>query len=478
MSYASTAEEDRKSEQINSSCCCMKTCGASEALVRSGACVSGGTSIKDGGALWVIPCCQMVQKLDLSIMSLQIRTPEVNDDGSYSGPIIAGGKGPVVYTKDGVPVRANSVAQVRIGPPPEIGGDEARRDEKLRYLQSAASIFGGLKRSKTKEVITKTLEGHQRSMIGNMFAKELLLDRAKFADEVNRSATVDLIGMGVWITSYQLMTVTDEEGYINSLGVPETESKKQKARKDSSEQRSLAKIKEFEQSKESTVKKLRCQIDEETAKTKNLLTQAKNSKAVNVQKAIADLSQKMTETRIRKQLVTDQQNVKMEEKKQEIQVARAEVERKKQELQASVIVPAEAECFKITKDAEAEAFKITAQADADSEKIRLEGEAEAYSQRVRGEAEAEAMVKKAKAWGEYSRATFLDKIIEQLPEITKQVSKSLSSAESITMVSNSSTGGGANKLAREVTDALATMPAAVEAIAGKEMSALLSDYLK
>ena len=31
------------------------------------------------------------------------------------------------------------------------------------------------------------------------------------------------------------------------------------------------------------------------------------------------------------------------------------------------------------------------------------------------------------------------------------------------------TGGGANKLAREVTDALATMPPAVEAIAGKEM---------
>ena len=33
-------------------------------------------------------------------------------------------------------------------------------------------------------------------MIGNMFAKELLLDASKFADEVHRSATVDLIGMG------------------------------------------------------------------------------------------------------------------------------------------------------------------------------------------------------------------------------------------------------------------------------------------
>jgi hypothetical protein len=38
-------------------------------------------------------------------------------------------------------------------------------------------------------------------------------------------------------------------------------------------------------------------------------------------------------------------------------------------------------------------------------------------------------------------------------------------------------GGGANKLAREVTDALATMPAAVEAVAGKEMGALLKEYL-
>ena len=29
----------------------------------------------------------------------------------------------------------------------------------MRYLKSAASIFGGLERAKTKDVITKTLEG-------------------------------------------------------------------------------------------------------------------------------------------------------------------------------------------------------------------------------------------------------------------------------------------------------------------------------
>ena len=34
-----------------------------------------------------------------------------------------------------------------------------------------------------------------------------------------------------------------------------------------------------------------------------------------------------------------------------------------------------------------------------------------------------------------------------------------------------------NLLPRQVTDALATMPAAVEAIAGKEMGTLLKEYL-
>ena len=60
----------------------------------------------------------------------------------------------------------------------------------------------------------------------------------------------------------------------------------------------------------------------------------------------------------------------------------------------------------------------------------------------------------------YSKATFLDKIIHQLPEVTQRVSSAIAETDTITVVSNNSSGGGgANKLAREVTDALATMPA-------------------
>ena len=70
------------------------------------------------------------------------------------------------------------------------------------------------------------------------------------------------------------------------------------------------------------------------------------------------------------------------------------------------------------------------------------------------------MQRKAAAWEKYSKATFLDKIIHQLPEVTARVSSAIAETDSITVVSNNSSGGGgANKLAREVTDALATMPA-------------------
>ena len=79
--------------------------------------MGGDSEILDGGAMCVMPCCQIVQLMDLSLMSLHIETPEKQPT--------AGQRPGVVYTKDGVPIQVTSVAQVRIGPPPEIGGDDS-----------------------------------------------------------------------------------------------------------------------------------------------------------------------------------------------------------------------------------------------------------------------------------------------------------------------------------------------------------------
>ena len=105
-------------------------------------------------------------------------------------------------------------------------------------------------------------------------------------------------------------------------------------------------------------------------------------------------------------------------------------------------------------------FAVEQKAAAEAAEIKLSGEAAAEAERLTGAAEADAMQRKAAAWEKYSKATFLDKIIHQLPEVTARVSSAIAETDSITVVSNNSSGGGgASKLAREVTDALATMPA-------------------
>jgi len=69
-------------------------CGPDRALVKSGAGVSQPIIIT-GGYFWAWPCSQLVQALDLRVMTLEINSPSV-------------------YTKQGVPVNVNSIAQVKI----------------------------------------------------------------------------------------------------------------------------------------------------------------------------------------------------------------------------------------------------------------------------------------------------------------------------------------------------------------------------
>ena len=95
---------------LNSFCCIVK-CGASEvgspsfhcwhpvriaphihdclaqALVKSGCCLSGEVKITDGGATCQLPCCQMVQLLDLSLMTLKVESPHLtHHPGGYQDP--------------------------------------------------------------------------------------------------------------------------------------------------------------------------------------------------------------------------------------------------------------------------------------------------------------------------------------------------------------------------------------------------------
>src|SRR3989304_1429276 len=123
------------------------TTGPNMALIRSG----GGKQPKVivGGRLFAFPMIHQVQRLSLEVMTLTVETPRV-------------------YTKEGVAVSVDGVAQVKVNT-----NEEA--------IRTAAEQFLGKKPEEVASIALQTMEGHQRAMLGTMTVEEIYRDRDAFA---------------------------------------------------------------------------------------------------------------------------------------------------------------------------------------------------------------------------------------------------------------------------------------------------------
>jgi flotillin len=96
------------------------------------------------------------------------------------------------------------------------------------------------------------------------------------------------------------------------------------------------------------------------------------------------MAQARKEVEVQNLVVEREQKVEVARKEQEIKVAKGEIERKKQELESSMIKPAHASAYKLTQEAEAAKFATEKEAEAKAAQIKLSGEAEAEAQRLTG----------------------------------------------------------------------------------------------
>ena len=169
------------------------TTGPNQALIVSG----GGREPKVvvGGRIFVIPLLQRVQTLSLEVMTL---TPSTNR----------------VYTKEGVAVSVDGVAQVKV---------------KAGAILQAAQQFLGKRLTEIEEVALQTLEGNQRAILGTMTVEEIYQDREGFATRVLEVGSADMDNMGLEIVSYTIRDIQDEQGYLEALGIPRTAEVKRDA---------------------------------------------------------------------------------------------------------------------------------------------------------------------------------------------------------------------------------------------------------
>ena len=73
-----------------------------------------------------------------------------------------------------------------------------------------------------QSICQETLEGHQRAIMGNMTVEQIYKDRVKFSTAVFEVASSSLVAMGINVISYTIKSLSDENGYLEALGMTRT----------------------------------------------------------------------------------------------------------------------------------------------------------------------------------------------------------------------------------------------------------------
>ncbi|SHJ53299.1 flotillin family protein [Tepidibacter formicigenes] len=415
--------------------------------------------ISGGGGL-VIPLLERTDIISLENMKIEVRT-----DGAL--------------TEEGVEIIVDGVTVVKV-----------KSDEES--ILSAMEQFNTGNEKETIERIKVTskdvLEGKLREIISTMTVEEIYKNREKFTAQVQEVAAVDLAQMGLEIKAFTIRDIADNHDYLNSLGKKRIAEVKRDAEIAQAKAKSETEIKKAEAERDAKIQTAiafkegeRARLESETeiaefSKNKELKVQSYRQEQ-QVKKAQADLAYEIEQNKVKKEVVETEMEVKLLEKDKSIEIADKESLRIERELDAKVKKQADANKYEAEKRAEAENYKQIKDAHARAEAIKLEGQARAEAKRLeglaeveiikeKGKAEAEAMREKAQAFKEYNEAAVIQMLVEKLPEIASSIATPLSKTEKIVIVDNGGEGKGASKVSGYITDIMAQVPEAVEALTG------------
>ena len=425
--------------------------GPHEALVVYG---FRGTRIVKGHGTLIFPMVESCKELSLELMSFDV-APKQD-----------------LYTKQGVAVTVEAVAQIKVRSDPES-------------VQTAAEQFLTKTDQEREALIRLVMEGHLRGIIGQLTVEEIVKQPEMVADRMRSTCAEDMNKMGLEVISFTIKEVKDKNDYITNMGRPDVARIKKDADVATAEAERDTAIKRAEAQRASAVAKAQADQERVLAET---LSQAKQAEAerdlsikkaqyleiVKKQQATADKSYEIQTNVMQQQVIVEAVKVQRVEKENEINVQDAEIQRRERELIATVLKPAEIERRRIEALANAEKQRLIMEAEGRAAAIRTQGEAEADVIFKKGEAEAKAMNVKAEAYQEWNQAAVVDKLLTGLPEVVRALASPLANVDKITIVSTGDgSAAGLNKITGDITKMAAQVPALFETLSGMRISDLL-----
>src|SRR2546425_1441925 len=328
--------------------------GPHEALVCYG---FRGTRVVKGHGTVIFPMIEACRQLSLELMSFDVAP--VQD----------------LYTKQGVAVTVEAVAQIKVKSDPIS-------------IQTASEQFLTKSPDQREGLIRLVMEGHLRGIIGQLTGEQIVKEPEMVADRMRGTCADDLSKMGLEVISFTIKEVRDKNEYIVNMGRPDVARIKRDADVAAAEADRDTAIKRAEATRAAAIAKAQADQERVLAET---LSQAKQAEAtrdleikkaqyveiVKRQQAQADKAYEIQTNVMQQQVTAEAVKVQQIEREQQIKVQEAEIVRRERELVATVLKPAEIERQRIETMASAGKMRLTAEAGGSAAATRPRGEAEA-----------------------------------------------------------------------------------------------------
>ena len=468
---------------------------------------SVGYRIIKGGSGVRIPILERVDYLSLNVMTIPLKIA-------------------AAYTKEGVPVSVDAVANVKIGSTDTSIGNAIER-------------FLGMQQEQIRNVIFQTMEGHLRSILGTLTVEEINTDRQAFAQRMTAESAQDLRRMGIEIDTLTIQQISDPNGYLEALGQRRTAEVKRDAEIGRAEADRDARTRSAAALQMASTAEARAEAEIASAHRDTNVSKAQYDASIQAERARSDQAGPLAQAESQRMVVVAQQGVELARTEAAIAVQEMEARRKERELEATVLKQAEAErqatiiaaeaakqSSILQAEGEQQAIVTRAQAQSrerellgagEASRIRQEGVADAEARRALAEAtqaeltaEAEGTRAKLLAEAEGKRASLLaeaegkaqlaealnaygpeaiqllmyQSFIEQLPKVVEAAAMPLSTIDRVVLIDNGGGNGNGNghdgpgtigRYASELPIIVERMTESFAAVTGIDLKGLVRD---
>src|SRR6202023_1197984 len=229
----------------------FRKAGPHEAIVVYG---FRGTRVVKGHGTVIFPMVESSRGLSLQLMSFDV-APQQD-----------------LYTRQGVAVTVEAVAQIKVKSDPES-------------IITASEQFLTKTDSEREGLIRLVMEGHLRGIIGQLTVEEIVKQPEMVGDRMRATCADDMNKMGLEVISFTIKEVRDKNEYITNMGRPDVARIRRDADVAAAEADRDTAIKRAEASRASAIAKAQADQERVAAETSSMAKQAEAVRDLDIKKA-------------------------------------------------------------------------------------------------------------------------------------------------------------------------------------------------